>query len=149
MRVTTAFNKMLAIPGAWVASVEFSPEGYSRMRENFDFVTDLIRAAVRGGATVVNCPDTIGGASEFQGDEYFVVKMARHAEIIARELGLVQFWSVAYGDGYQPEESWEDRDIAQDRVSDAIDAGDPDAKLITAWFTGWRDADDLAPVPLS
>lgn len=27
MRVTTAFNKMLAIPGAWVASVVFAPEG--------------------------------------------------------------------------------------------------------------------------
>lgn len=27
MRVTTAFNKMLAIPGAWVSSVEFTPVG--------------------------------------------------------------------------------------------------------------------------
>ncbi len=27
MRVTTAFNKMLAIPGAWVAGVTFGPEG--------------------------------------------------------------------------------------------------------------------------
>lgn len=27
MRVTTAFNRMLAIPGAWVASVAFAPEG--------------------------------------------------------------------------------------------------------------------------
>jgi transposase len=27
VRVTTAFNKMLAIPGAWVASVVFTPEG--------------------------------------------------------------------------------------------------------------------------
>ena len=27
MRVTTAFNMMLAIPGAWVASVTFTPEG--------------------------------------------------------------------------------------------------------------------------
>ncbi len=27
MRVTTAFNKILAIPGAWVASVAFAPEG--------------------------------------------------------------------------------------------------------------------------
>lgn len=74
--------------------VEFSPEGYSRMRGNFDFVTDVIRAAVRGGATVINCPDTIGGASEFQGEEYFVAKMARHAEIIAREFpGRRIIWS--------------------------------------------------------
>lgn len=27
MRVTTAFNKMLSIPGAWVRSVEFTPDG--------------------------------------------------------------------------------------------------------------------------
>ena len=27
MRVTTAFNKMLAVPGAWVVSVTFAPEG--------------------------------------------------------------------------------------------------------------------------
>ena len=27
MRVSTAFNKMLAVPGAWVASVTFTPEG--------------------------------------------------------------------------------------------------------------------------
>lgn len=27
VRVTTAFNKILSIPGAWVASVEFTPDG--------------------------------------------------------------------------------------------------------------------------
>lgn len=65
--------------------VEFSPEGYSRMGANFDFVTDAIRAAIEGGALVINCPDTIGGACEYQGDEYFVNKLNKHAEIIARE----------------------------------------------------------------
>jgi 2-isopropylmalate synthase len=65
--------------------VEFSPEGYSRMAENFDFVTDLIRAAVTAGATVINCPDTIGGASRFEGEDYFVNKMQQHADIIANE----------------------------------------------------------------
>jgi 2-isopropylmalate synthase len=65
--------------------VEFSPEGYSRMQDNFDFVTDLIRAAVSAGAKVINCPDTIGGASRVEGDAYFVNKMRRHAEIIAQE----------------------------------------------------------------
>jgi 2-isopropylmalate synthase len=65
--------------------VEFSPEGYSRMGENFDFVTDLIRAAVQAGASVINCPDTIGGASRMQGDDYFVAKMNRHAAIIGAE----------------------------------------------------------------
>lgn len=64
---------------------EFSPEGYSRMRHNFDFVTDTIRAAVSAGARVINCPDTIGGASRWQGDDYFVDSMQKHADIIARE----------------------------------------------------------------
>lgn len=65
--------------------VEFSPEGYSRQGSNFDFVSDLIRAAVSAGATVINCPDTIGGASRFQGPEYFVALMKRHAALITRE----------------------------------------------------------------
>jgi 2-isopropylmalate synthase len=66
-------------------AVEFSPEGYSRMHEHFDFVTELIRAAVEAGATVINCPDTIGGACAFEGPEYFVEKMNKHAAIIASE----------------------------------------------------------------
>lgn len=75
--------------------VQFSPEGYSRMRENFDFTTDLIRAAVEGGARVINCPDTIGGASSFEGSEYFVEKMKEHAAIIEREFPNREvIWSV-------------------------------------------------------
>jgi 2-isopropylmalate synthase len=75
--------------------VQFSPEGYSRMRENFDFTTDLIRAAVAGGARVINCPDTIGGASTFEGSEYFVEKMKQHAAIIASEFPDKEvIWSV-------------------------------------------------------
>ena len=75
--------------------VEFSPEGYSRMGDNFDFVTDTIRAAVSAGATVINCPDTIGGACFLEGEEYFVEKMKRHAEIIEREFpGREITWSV-------------------------------------------------------
>ncbi|MCB0339900.1 MAG: hypothetical protein KDD53_09860, partial [Bdellovibrionales bacterium] len=74
--------------------VEFSPEGYSRMGENFDFVTDLIRAAVQSGATTINCPDTIGGACKLQGRGYFVEKLNQHAEIIAREFpGKEIVWS--------------------------------------------------------
>ena len=65
--------------------VEFSPEGYSRMGTNFDFTTDLIRAAVDAGAAVINCPDTIGGACSFQGDAYFVSMLNKHAAIIAEE----------------------------------------------------------------
>ncbi|NMC63920.1 MAG: 2-isopropylmalate synthase, partial [SAR324 cluster bacterium] len=65
--------------------VEYSPEGYSRMADNFDFVTDVIRAAVEGGASVINCPDTIGGACWLQGEDYFVEKLKRHAAIIKKE----------------------------------------------------------------
>lgn len=75
--------------------VQFSPEGYSRMGGNFDFVTELFRAAVSAGATVINCPDTIGGACELQGDQYFVKHMNRHAEIIQREFPDKEIiWSV-------------------------------------------------------
>lgn len=75
--------------------VEFSPEGYSRMRHNFDFTTDCIRAAVRAGARVINCPDTIGGASSFEGSEYFVEKMKQHCAIIASEFPHQEvIWSV-------------------------------------------------------
>ena len=74
--------------------VEFSPEGYSRMDENFDFVTDLILAAVEAGATVINCPDTIGGSFRFEGNGYFVDAMNRHAAIVERALpGRNVVWS--------------------------------------------------------
>lgn len=62
--------------------VEFSPEGYSRMGDNFDFVTDLILAAVEAGARVINCPDTIGGGSWLQGDNYFVNYLNQHARLV-------------------------------------------------------------------
>lgn len=65
--------------------VQFSPEGYSRMRENFDFTTELIRAVIQAGGTIINCPDTIGGACDVEGKEYFVEKMNEHASIIERE----------------------------------------------------------------
>ncbi len=62
--------------------VEFSPEGYSRMGNTFDFVTAVIATAIQAGATIINCPDTIGGACYLQGDDFFVNKMVRHAEIM-------------------------------------------------------------------
>lgn len=65
--------------------VEFSPEGYSRLGENFDFVSDLIRSVIASGATIINCPDTIGGASRHQGKEYFINKMVRHKAIMDKE----------------------------------------------------------------
>lgn len=66
-------------------TVEFSPEGYSQVGENFNFCTDLIRAAVTAGADTINCPDTIGGAYRYQGDKYFVNLMQKHADIIKAE----------------------------------------------------------------
>lgn len=75
--------------------VQFSPEGYSRVGINFDFTTDLIRAAVEAGAMVINCPDTIGGASRLEGESYFVNNMRRHAAIIAAEYPNADVtWSV-------------------------------------------------------
>ena len=65
--------------------VEFSPESYSRQGENFDFVTDLIFAAVESGAKIINCPDTVGSAFSGQGAEYFVSKMNIHRDIISRK----------------------------------------------------------------
>lgn len=64
---------------------EFSPEGYSRMRDNFDFTTEAIRAAINAKATVINCPDTIGGASRYEGENYFVNKIKKHAAIFKHE----------------------------------------------------------------
>jgi 2-isopropylmalate synthase len=65
--------------------VEFSPEGYSRMGNNFSFATDVIAAAISGGATIINCPDTIGGACMRQGAYYFVHHMRQHAELMAKQ----------------------------------------------------------------
>lgn len=62
--------------------VEFSPEGFSRQRQNFNFVEEVIISAVKAGATIMNCPDTIGGASALEGEEYFVNKMAAHKATI-------------------------------------------------------------------
>jgi 2-isopropylmalate synthase len=75
--------------------VEFSPEGYSRMAHHFDFVTELFRAAVDAGVSVINCPDTVGGAFFLEGDNYFVNKMNRHAEIVKKEFPSKHItWSV-------------------------------------------------------
>ncbi len=62
--------------------LEFSPEGYSRQGENFDFVTDLIVAAIENGASVINCPDTIGASFQYHPETDFVLLMNRHAKLI-------------------------------------------------------------------
>lgn len=84
------FTKMAIDAGL---EVEFSPEGYSRMKHNFDFVTDIIRSVVEAGATTINCPDTIGGAFRAE-EDYFVKLMQRHADIIKKEFPDKQIiWS--------------------------------------------------------
>jgi 2-isopropylmalate synthase len=75
--------------------IEFSAEGYSRMQDNFDFITDVFRAAISAGATIINCPDTIGGACKLQGSDYYVEKMKQHADIIQKEFPNENItWSV-------------------------------------------------------
>lgn len=74
--------------------VEFSPEGYSRMGKNFDWVTELIFAAIEAGATTINCPDTIGGAHYFEGENYFVEHIKQHAKLVAEKFPNKQItWS--------------------------------------------------------
>ncbi len=65
--------------------VEFSPEGYSKQGENFDFVTDLLSAAVEAGVTIINCPDTIGSGFFAEGPNYFVNKMLEHQKIVSEK----------------------------------------------------------------
>jgi 2-isopropylmalate synthase len=87
--------ELISIAVAAGCEVQFSPEGYSRVGNNFDFCTDLIRAAVDAGATVINCPDTIGGACPQEGEHYFVNNMNRHAAIIRQEFPYKEItWSV-------------------------------------------------------
>jgi len=93
-KIISDLHRLVKIASEAGCEVEFSPEGYSRMRENFDFTTELIRAAIQGGATVINCPDTIGGACAIQGKEYFVENMKKHAQLMKQEFPNVQVtWS--------------------------------------------------------
>lgn len=75
--------------------VEFSPEGYSKQEDNFAFVTDLICGVVGSGATIINCPDTIGGASRYQGEDYFVSRMKQHKQLLDKAIPNNKvIWSV-------------------------------------------------------
>ncbi len=47
-------------------------------------MTDLIHAVIEGGTTVINYPDTIEGASEYESKPYFVHLMNYHAKIMAK-----------------------------------------------------------------
>ncbi len=66
---------------AWL-SVEFSPEGYSRMGDNFWFCTDIICAAIEWWATIINCPDSVWASHPRQGADYYVNHMVTHASLI-------------------------------------------------------------------
>lgn len=53
-------------------------------------------------------------------------------------LGLTPFWAVAYGDGGQGEECYEQRDSAEEMLAEYADAtGLNDGYLVTASFTSW------------
>ena len=77
-------NKMVSIAYKAGFEVQLSPEGYSRQGKNFDFTTDLISSAIEAGASVINCPDTIGGASRYE-EDYFLNKIKQHSEIMSRK----------------------------------------------------------------
>lgn len=93
IHMTYRFIKMMTDAGY---EVQFSPEGYSRMGDHFNFTTELICAAIEGGATTINCPDTIGGSCQREGDTYFVNQMQRHAEIIKNRFATPQAEQVKY-----------------------------------------------------
>ncbi len=75
--------RLIKIAVAAGMEVEFSAEGYSRIRDiNFNFTTDVFMAAVSAGASIINCPDTIGGACKLEGSHYYVELMKQHAQKI-------------------------------------------------------------------
>lgn len=63
------------------------------------------------------------------------------AAAIITGLGLTQFWAVNSGDGYQGDTVREHWDEARDDLAETIAAGDDDAYMVTAWFTGWERAE--------
>ncbi|MCX8514967.1 MAG: LeuA family protein, partial [Burkholderiales bacterium] len=74
--------------------VEFSLEGYSRQKSNFNFATEAFIAAVSAGATVLNFPDTIGGASRYEGEDYYLNQIRKHKQIITTQFPNIDFkWS--------------------------------------------------------
>ena len=66
-------------------SIQFALEGFSEIGPNVDFGLDLCRAAIDAGASVITCPDTIGSASHWQGQRYFVNTMNQFASQLKSE----------------------------------------------------------------
>lgn len=78
---------------AWL-EVEFSPEGYSRLWDNFDFTTKVIEAAIKWWASTINCPDTVWWACKFEWDNYYLENIKKHKLIIDKLFpGNSVFWS--------------------------------------------------------
>ncbi|MCL2645947.1 MAG: 2-isopropylmalate synthase [Phycisphaerales bacterium] len=53
----------------YVGDVEFSPEDASRTE--LDYLAEVVQAAIEAGATVINCPDTVGFATPQEHREMF------------------------------------------------------------------------------
>lgn len=68
--------------------VQFSPEWYSRLKnwvDNFDFVTNLLIAAVEWWVRIINFPDTIWWACRLEWKDYFVSNAQKHIDIIKKQ----------------------------------------------------------------
>ena len=76
--------------------IQFSPEWYSRVGDNFDFCTELLIAAAENGATYFNMPDTIGWEdSDNKEKEYYVSSILKHKKILDKSFPDNNFvWSV-------------------------------------------------------
>jgi hypothetical protein len=66
------------------------------------------------------------------------------AEEVVKALGMVQFYSVDYGDGEMAELSWEHYDEARDHAAEGLGDDLGDSKILTGWFTGWEPAENVA-----
>jgi len=58
----------------YVNDVEFSPEDASRTE--LDYLAEVVHAAIEAGATVINCPDTVGFATPAEHQEMFQYLLA-------------------------------------------------------------------------
>ena len=66
--------------------VQFSPEGYSKVWNDFDFCTEAMITAAENWATYFNLPDTIWWQDKYNNkDEYYVDKAIRHRKIMERK----------------------------------------------------------------
>lgn len=80
---------------AWLV-IQFSPEWYSKVWDNFDFCSDLLIAAAESWVTYFNMPDTIWWEDPFnQKKEYYTKTILRHKKIIDERFPWNKFiWSI-------------------------------------------------------